>query len=276
MKVVCTLFIAALLSGCSTVRLVYDNADTYLRWRAALYLDPDGAMADELDERIAEFMAWHRAQALPKYAQLVDEATRRFERKLQPADLVWGYDAIMTQARESLRAAAVQGAPLLDRLSPQQIAHLEKRLSEDNRRFARENLRGSERERRRRRTERNVERLEDWVGRLSQAQRDRVAQYSERAPLLDEFRDRDHKRIQAELLAILRAKEAEKRLPDVAASWDRGRDPAYVAALEASRSEYFAMALDIDRSLSGQQRARALHELRRYADDFRALSRERQ
>jgi len=275
-KVVCTLFIAALLSGCSTVRLVYDNADTYLRWRAALYLDPDGAMADELDERIAEFMAWHRAQALPKYAQLVDEATRRFERKLQPADLVWGYDAVMTQARESLRAAAVQGAPLLDRLSPQQIAHLEKRLSEDNRRFARENLRGSERERRRRRTERNVERLEDWVGRLSQAQRDRVAQYSERAPLLDEFRDRDHKRIQAELLAMVRAKEAEKRLPDLAASWERGRDPAYVAALEASRSEYFAMALDIDRSLSGQQRARALHELRRYADDFRALSRERQ
>jgi hypothetical protein len=275
-KVVCTLLVAALLSGCSTVRLVYDNAETYLRWRAALYLDLDGAMADELDERIAAFMAWHRAQALPQYAQLADEATRRFERKLAPADLVWGYDAAMTQARESLRAAAMEGAPLLDRLSPRQIAHLEKRLGEDNRRFARENLRGSERERRRRRTERNVERLEDWVGRLSQAQRDRVAQYSERAPLLDEFRDRDHKRVQAELLAVLRAKEAKNRLPELAANWDRGRDPAYVAALEASRKEYFAMALDLDRSLSGQQRARALHELRRYADDFRTLSRERQ
>jgi hypothetical protein len=274
-KVVCTLVVAVLLSGCSTVRLVYDNADTYLRWRAALYLDLDGAMADELDERIAELMAWHRAQALPKYAQLVDEAARRFERKLQPADLVWGYDAIVTQARESLRVAAVQGAPLLDRLSAQQIAHLEKRLGEDNRRFARENLRGKERERRRRRTERNVERLEDWVGRLSQAQRDRVAQYSERAPLLDDFRDRDHQRIQAELLAMVRAKAAQKRLPELAANWDRGRDPAYVAALEASRKEYFAMALDIDRSLSGQQRERALHELRRYADDFRTLSRER-
>ena len=276
MKVFCTLFVAALISGCSTVRLVYDNADTYLRWRAALYLDLDSAMADELDERIAEFMAWHRAQALPKYAQLVDEAARRFERKLQPADLVWGYDAIMTQARESLRVAAVQGAPLLDRLSAQQIAHLDKRLGEDNRRFARENLRGNERERRRRRTERNVERLEDWVGRLSQAQRDRVAQYSERAPLLDEFRDRDHKRIQAELLAMVRAKAAQKRLAELAANWDRGRDPAYVAALEASRKEYVAMALDIDRSLSRQQRDRGLHELRRYAGDFRTLSRERQ
>jgi hypothetical protein len=265
-----------LLPGCSTVRLVYDHADTYLHWRATHYLDLDGEMADELDERIAAFMTWHRAQALPKYATILDDAARRMEKHLTPADLVWGYDAIMTQARESLRMAAVQGAPLLDRLSPQQIANLERRLGEDNRRFARENLRGSVEERRKRRTERNVERLEDWVGRLTRAQVERVAQYSERAPLLDDFRDRDHKRLQGELLAMLRAHEAKKRLPDFASAWDRGRDPAYAAALDASRKEYFAMALDIDRSLTPQQRSRALAELRRYADEFRTLSHGRQ
>jgi hypothetical protein len=262
-----------LLTGCSTVRLVYDNADTYLRWRAALYFDVEGDMADELDERIAAFMAWHRAQALPKYAQLLDDAARRLERRLTPGDLVWGYDSIMTQARESLRMAAVQGAPLLDELSAAQIANLERRLAEDNRRFARENLRGGERERRKRRTERNVERLEDWVGRLTKAQLDRVAQYSERAPLLDDYRERDHQRLQGEFLAMLRAREAKLGLPDFAANWDRGRDPAYIAVLETSRKEYFAMALDIDRSLSAQQRARALGELRRYAEDFRTLAR---
>jgi len=266
----------SVLAACSTVRFVYDNAETYLRWRVALYLDLDGAMADELDERIAAFMAWHRAQALPKYAQLLDDARRRVERRLQPADLVWGYDAVVAQAREGLRAAAERGAPLLDRLGAREIANLERRIAEDNRRFARENLRGSERERRKRRTERNVERLEDWVGKLSQAQHQRVAQYSERAPLLDEHRERDHKRIQAELLAILRAKEAKKRLPDWAANYDRGREPAYVAALEAARKEYFAMALDIDRSLTAQQRTRALGELHRYTDDFRTLARARQ
>ena len=261
-----------LLPACSTVRFVYDNAETYLRWRVDLYLDLEGAMADELDERIAAFMAWHRAQALPKYAQLLDDARRRVERRLQPADLVWGYDAVVAQAREGLRAAAERGAPLLDRLGPREIANLERRIAEDNRRFARENLRGSERERRKRRTERNVERLEDWVGKLSQAQHQRVAQYSERAPLLDEHRERDHKRIQAELLAILRAKEAKKRLPDWAANYDRGREPAYVAALEAARKEYFAVALDIDRSLTPEQRSRVTGELRRYADEFRSLA----
>lgn len=275
MKICAALLTLVLLAGCSAVRLAYDNADTYLRWRAGYYLDVHEAMSDELDERIAGFMSWHRAHALPKYAQIADEAQRRFERRLQPADLVWGYDAAMAQAREGLRAAAERIAPLLDRLTPEQIAHLERRLAEDNRRFEKENLRGNERERRRRRTTRNVERLEDWVGGLSEAQVQRVRQYSERAPLLDEYRARDHKRLQAALLAILRAKRAREQLPDFVSNWERGREPAYAAALEASRREYFAMALDLDRSLSARQRARGLERLRSYAADFRALARER-
>jgi hypothetical protein len=261
-----------LLGGCSAVRLAYDNAEIYVRWRAAHYLDPDEAQAEELDERIAGFMAWHRTHSLPKYAQIADEARRRLERHLQPDDLVWGYDSVVAQLQEDMRAAAENMAPLLDRLTPQQIAHFERRLAEDNRRFARENLRGGERERRKRRTERNVERLEGWLGRLSRAQVERVTQYSERAPLLDEFRDRDHKRLQAELLGILRAKEIKKRLPEFVANWDRGREPAYAAAIEAARKEFGAMVLDIDRSLTREQRARAAHDLARYAQEFRGLA----
>lgn len=273
MRLFCTLLVTLLLCSCSTVRLVYDNAETYVRWRASDYLEVDGEMGEQLDEAIASFMSWHRATALPKYAALLGEAEQRFARGLGPADLNWGYDSVMMQARESLRVGAERIAPLLDRLTPAQIAHLERQLADDNRKFARENLRGGEREQRKRRTERNVERLEDWVGKLSQAQIDRVAQYSARAPLLDEMRDRDHRRLQAELLAMIRARQARARLPDLAASWERGREPAYAAALEASRKEYFAMALDLDKSLSARQRERAQRKLRGYADDFRHLAR---
>ncbi|HWI38646.1 MAG TPA: hypothetical protein VNU64_19500, partial [Burkholderiales bacterium] len=108
---------------------------------------------------------------------------------------------------------------------------------------------------------------------LSQAQIDRVAQYSARAPLLDEMRDRDHKRLQAELLKMIRARQCRERLPEAAVNWQSGRDPAYAAALEATRKEYFAMALDIDKSLSPQQRARGQKKLRGYAEDFRKLAR---
>ena len=264
--------LAAALAGCSGVRLVYDNADTFIRWRLLQFLDVHGEQADELDERLARYLRWHRANALPKYSREAEEAARRMARGLSQADLVWGYDVFIAQAKEGIRAAVEQMAPLLDRLTPEQVQHMEQRLAEENRKFAREHLRGSERERREGRARRIVERREGWVGSLSRAQVETVRGYSARAPLIDELRDRDNKRLQGEVLAILRAREARKRLADRIAEWERGRDPAYSAARAANQREFQAMLLEIDRLATPEQRARAVAELRRYADDFRALA----
>jgi len=264
---------AALLAGCSTLQLAYDNADTYARWEARAYLDVHDEQSDELDARIAAFHAWHREKALPQYAQLAVEAGRRLERGLSREDLLWGYDAVRAQVRESVRAAAVEAAGLLDRLGPEQLEHLAQRLAEDNRKFAREDLAGTPEERRERRTKRNLERLEDWLGGLSDAQAERVRQYSERAALIDELRDRDRKRRQAEFLDLLRARQARARLADWAADWESGRVPEYAAAVRANLEEYFSMLLDLDRSLSPVQRRTALERLARYRGDIEQLMR---
>jgi len=271
-RIAATLILLAALPGCSMVRFAYDNADTYLSWRVTSYLDLHGEAVDELDERIQQLLAWHRKQALPQYVRIADDAALRLTRGLSRQDLDWGYDALMAQARQGLRAAAESVAPMLDRLAPGQLAHLEGRLADDNRKFARENLRGSDGERRQRRATRAEERLEDWVGRLSQAQVDRIRQFSERAPLADELRHRDHKRVQAEVLAMIRAGQTAARLPEFAANWQRGRDPAFTAANEAWRQEVTSMLLDIERTLTPAQRARAVAQLQRYAQDMRVLA----
>jgi hypothetical protein len=254
------------------VRFTYDNADAYLRWKAGSYLDLEGDDADELDDRIDEFHAWHRKHALPKYVGFVHEASQRFGDGLSRQDLVWGYDSLRAQARESLRKAAELAAPLLDRVTPEQLAQIERRLAEENRQFYRDNLRGPELDRRRKRARHMVDRLEDWVGKLTQAQIQRVREYAERAPLTDHLRDDDRKRLQKDVIAIVRAREAHARLPERLAHWERGRSPAYVAALDAWREQYFSLLLDLDRSLTPGQRARAQAQLRRYADDFEALA----
>lgn len=76
---------------------------------------------------------------------------------------------------EALGAAAAEAAPLLDRLSPEQIAPLERRLADENRKFAREQLQGTVEERRKRRLKRSLERLEEWFGSLSETQREHAA-----------------------------------------------------------------------------------------------------
>ena len=264
--------LAALLGGCSTVRFAYDNADSYVRWKVASYVDLQGEAAEEADDRIDEFHAWHRKNELPKYVTLAREASRRFADGLSREDALWGYDSVRVQARESLRKAAELAAPLLDRLTPEQVAQIERRLAEDNRQFYRTNLRGSERERRNRRARIMVERLEDWVGKLTQAQVERVREFVERAPALEELRDRERKRLQREVIALIRARSAQKSLPEHIANWDRNREPGFAAALDTWREQYFGFLSDFDRTLTAEQRARVLATLRRYTEELEALA----
>jgi hypothetical protein len=128
-------------------------------------------------------------------------------------------------------------------------------------------------ERSRRRAKRNVERLEEWFGDLSEAQVERVRRYAERAPFPEGSRDRERKRLQAEFLALVRAREAKARFADWAVNWERGREPAHAAAVRTQRMEYFAMLLDLCKTLSASQRTAAEARMRELAFDFERLSR---
>jgi hypothetical protein len=81
----------------------------------------------------------------------------RMLRGIKRADLEWGYDTFLAHVRGSLGAAGTQMADLLDRLGAEQIARLEQRLAEKNRKFAREQLQGTVEERRQRRLKRKRE-----------------------------------------------------------------------------------------------------------------------
>jgi len=272
LRCIAVLLLLALLQGCSVTRLAYDNADLFLRWQANHYFDFQGEQIEELDRLLAAFLAWHRAKALPKYQRLADEAAARLSRGITPADLEWSYDAVQAQVRETLGAAAAEAAGLLDRLSPAQISHLEQRFAEGNRKFAKEYVQGPMKEREQERIKRNLERLEEWFGSLNAAQTERVRRYGARAPLAAELRERDRQRRQAEFVAILRGREAGRRLARWAQDWEAGREAAYVDAARMVRAEYVDLLLDLDRSLSAEQRAHAVARMKKFATLFESLS----
>lgn len=274
LKAVFIFVLLAVLQGCSVTRVAYNNADVFLRWQANSYFDFQGEQSEELDQCLGAFLAWHRLKALPEYARLGEDAAARMLRGLKREDLEWSYDALRVQFREALGAAASATAGLLDRLNPEQIGHLEQRLAEENRKFAKEQVQGTVEERHQRRVKRNVERLEEWFGSLSDAQIERVRRYSARAPFSAELRERDRKRNQAAFVAMLRAREARLRLVQWTQGWEAGREPAYAEASRATRAEYVDLLLDVDRTLSAEQREHAARRLKRYATLFDSLSRQ--
>jgi len=262
MRRAAAVLLLALLCGCSAVEFAYNNADTWLRWRAAGYVALEDTQAAEFERRLASFLAWHRAEALPQYARLAAEAGARLERGATREDMEWGYDAFQAQAREGLRRAAGEAGDFLDRLSPAQIAQIERRFAEENRKFAREWLEGTPEARRARRHELLTGLLQDWLGELDDAQREHVRRYNESAPLNGERRDLERRRRQAELVALLRAGEAAQRLGAWALAWQRAR----------GADEFLDMLAGLERSLSPRQRAHAAARLRGYARDFTVLA----
>lgn len=266
------LCLLALAAGCSALGFAYNNADTWLRWQAGSYLDLDREQAQEFDQRLKAFFAWHRAEALPQYARLAEEAVTRLERGASRDDLVWGYDAVRAQTRAGLRRAGAELGDFLDRLTPAQIAHLEERLAAGNRKYAERWLAGTPEEQRAHRARRLVELLEDWVGQLSDAQRERIRHYSEAVPLNAAGRDLDRRRRQAELLAMLRTRASAGRVGEWAADWERGRDAGFAAANRAATAGLVALLADLERTLSPAQRQHAARRLRGYARDFQVLA----
>jgi len=261
-----------LMTGCSMTRLAYENADTLLRWQANNHFDFEGEASAELDRRIAAFLAWHRQHALPEYAKFAEEAGRRVARGIKRGDLEWGYDSFRAHVRGALGAAATEMAPLLDSLSAGQISHLEQRLAEDNRKFAREQLQGTVEERSERRFRRNLKRIEDWYGPLGDEQAALVRRYA-RTPLSGELHDLDRKRRQREFVGMLRAREARKRLAAWAQDWEAGRDPAFARAARANREAYYELLLELDRTLSAEQRRTLVGRMSEHAATFTSLAR---
>lgn len=264
---------AALLSSCSAMKLAYTNADTYLIWQADRFFDLTSAEKTELRGKVNHLMAWHRREELPKYAVLADQAGARVARGVSAEDIHWITDAVTDAMRDTLTAAARDTAPLVDRLTPEQIAHLESRLARENRTFARDFLEPPAEERRDKRFKRTRDTLEDWVGRLNDGQLERVRRYSHGTALNDEARDARRKRLQAEFIQIARNKEAQRRL----AAWTAKIFPSDAEAvdpsLRANQAEYRQMLLDLDRSLTPDQRQKAVARFRDLAEDFRTLAR---
>ncbi len=261
------------LSGCSALQLGYNNADKLLQWRADQYFGFEGEAQADFERRMGRFLSWHRRSELPLYAVFANQLADRLARGVSLADLVWGYDSFQTYLRQSLRAGTGEIGDLLDALSAAQVDKFQQRLDKENRDFAKEHgLREGPDERRARRVKRNVERMEEWFGPLTDAQVERIAHYSRRAPLDDELRNRDRIRMQEELLAMLKSREAAKRLVPWAAAWDQHRAPAYETLRRANLQEFYAMLLDLDKTLTLDQRARAVKRLRGFAADLTALA----
>lgn len=280
--------ILALLTGCSAIQFAYNNVQTAARFMVSDYVDFDSAQADEFRARFAQFHDWHRVRELPVYASLLAEAGGRIQRGLAEDDVRWA--VVTTRDRYHVLAARAieEAAPMLVAMTPAQVQEIEKGIAEKNAKFEKDNINADQRKVLKRRIGQMEDYFKEWLGSLTSAQEDLIGNFVRGHADLTALRYSDRRRWQREAIAALRAHAGNRGdavqpaaakltvvLTDLIVQPEKGRQPAIRQALAHYDDELVALVLAIDRTLSAEQRARAVKRMQAYADDFTALSRRR-
>ena len=270
------LALLVLLGGCAMVRLAYNNAEPLVRYNAHTYFDLNEQQNEQFRTRLLQFHDWHRATELPLYAGLLRAAAQRGEAGIGREDVAWAAAELRARYRLIIGKAVEEAAPILVTLSPLQLTELERRLARANAKYAREFLPADEERRYRAQRKRLLERFRDWVGPLTDDQEARIGRFVKTQMPTAAMRFDNRKRWQREAVGLLRQHRSPKdlapRLADVFLQPANHRLPEFVQALVAWESDLTDLILDIERTLSPEQRAHVLRRVKSYADDFEALA----
>ncbi len=271
------LLLAALVTGCSGLRLSYRQADIILAWRADTYFNLDRSQKREFNARIDRLLDWHRYEQLPEYATFATAAIVRMQHGLRHDDVVWFVDGLKARYRIIVDRGADDAADLLATLTPEQIVALQKQWAKVNRKFAAEHeLDGSVEKQKRARLKRMMGQIEDWTGSLAGEQKRQIAALIDPTPLIEHLRHQDRIRRQQEFLVLLSLRsdmsEFRPRLHAWLRDWERGRAPDYERLTNEVYERRIDLYIAVDKLITPAQRQHALRRLQDYIDDFIALS----
>lgn len=270
----------ALLStaaGCTAVQFSYNNAGGLVRYVVWEYVDLDGSQSQALQQHVAHLQEWHRGSELPDYVQFLLSLKTRAGRGLTRPDVVWAIETLRQSYHRSAARAVEEAVPILTTLNAEQLASIERKFAKDDAKYVKEWLSGSMSRRERYAADKMVERFEEWTGNLRAEQEDRIRQFVRAHPRNAELRLEDRRRWQRAALRLVRdAHSVDELAPELARLFgepDRDRGEDYLLETRRWESDLADLVLEIDRTFSGEQRARVLRRIDRYAEDFKTLSR---
>lgn len=180
-RIIVLLVLAAALGGCSAIKLGYNNLDQVAYWWLDSYVDFADDQSMRVREDLGRLQAWHRVQELPRLIALLQEVE-----SLAPGEVsAQQVCAFVPKLRERVNAVTDRAEPavvtLALGLAPEQLAHLERKYTDNNQRFTKEWVRLDRAELIDKRFKQFVERSEMFYGNLEEPQRAALRQQLDRS-----------------------------------------------------------------------------------------------
>ena len=278
----CILGILALvlLSGCSSLKLVYNQADEAAYWWLDSYVDLTDKQKPLVKDTLRYLHQWHRQTQLPEYVALL-----RRVRAMAPHDVQADQVCAVTQEMQNsfiavLHQVEPEATKLLSQLSDAQLQRIRKKYDKLNQEWREDYMDGSEEKRMRYRNKQLLNRLEDFYGGLEAPQREVVQKWLQSSTFNPTISFKERQRRQADALqTFTRIAQSGSLLGNssqtLLRAWvDRGFTPpdeavlAYSQALRKENCEGFAK---LHNSTTRAQRERLAENLLNYENIVQSL-----
>ncbi len=276
LHLIIAIFCIALSSGCSLATLAYNNAYTVLCYSLDDYFDLTDEQRDWLKPRTEAFLTWHRSTELPSYQRLLAKTRARAQ---EPA-LASDFFVLLDEAQALLARLVDKAMPdmvgFVQQLSPPQLAYLEKKFESDNAKMRRE-ISATLAKRQKLRHTRYVDRMEDWLGPLTEAQHAELQDGLARFTPLDELRLTDRIKRQGEFLRLARQRADDatlaRELRVLLLQPERLRGALQQAEWTRQQNEILALIAAVVSTATPAQKARIDKRFASYARDVASLMR---
>ena len=274
--------VLALLGACSTTRLAYTNGHELAWWWLSDYIDVQGEDRTTLRRAVHQVHDWHRREQLAATVDLLQHWQPQFAGDLPAESACRLVDEVMQRAIElsglvqALDASALQ---LLARLSPRQLAEMERQFTKSNRKFRDKYIEVSAQELLDTRVDAGLSRAQWIYGSLGRQQEQALRAALVAAP----WDPRDaygwRLRRQQEVLQTLRELSQSQANPELARSALRAllsrmidpQEPLERARVLSMRQQSCQVMAQLHASTTAAQRAKAQDNLRTSALDLKAL-----
>jgi hypothetical protein len=270
------------LSGCSTIKVVYNNSDDLIYWWLDGYADLQGEQKQFTRDALTDLQRWHRQQQLPEYVALLKRMQAMAPNDITPAQVCAVTEDIKNSFIRVLNYVEPSTAQLVAQLSTEQLRSVRKRFDKTNKTWKEDWLDPNAEDRLRFRIKQATNRLEDFYGRLDKPQREVLYQWLSESMFDPTYSYAERERRQADTLQTLQriaqegstAGKTAQTQAMLRALVDRSFNPPnersrnYSKALWQENCEGFAK---LHNSTTPAQRQRMVEALLGYEQDFKIL-----
>ena len=268
-----TVALSATLAGCSAVRMAYDGAPWLVLRAMDRWMDLDDLQEEQAQVELEAFLVRHRQQELPSVVHTLRRIKEMAADGFDSNEIDWSAETVIALYRRTIAALIPAISPTLRRLRPEQIDTLRNALDERSEKHRRKYLSPDPAEREAHRVEFAVDRIEQWVGDLNDAQVERIrsrwAELPDSGKLWLAYRQSKQNDILPALSAGISAELLNAKLTAWWVHFD-GRSPELTRRSGLARKGWRDILSDLDANLEPGQRARFLEQLEDHAT---ALSR---